>query len=128
MVGTEPEHATLFTVRGRIFARGDDSLGSSVESLVDCGATSDFMSTQPAKRARLPLNKLTSPGHAVSAEGVHVEVRYCTRTYVRVGDLVFRHHSRFRRFYRMWYLGYHGFEAMTRLSTRRNGMRTYDMV
>ena len=36
--------------------------------------------------------------------------------------------SRFWRFYRMWYLGYHGFEAITRLSTGRNGMRTYDMV
>ena len=28
----------------------------------------------------------------------------------------------------MWYLGYHGFEAIIRLSTGRNGMRTYDMV
>ena len=28
----------------------------------------------------------------------------------------------------MWYLGYHGFEAVIRLSTGRNGMRTYDMV
>ena len=36
--------------------------------------------------------------------------------------------SRFRRFCQMWYLGYHGFEAIIRLSTGRNGMRTYDKV
>ena len=31
--------------------------------------------------------------------------------------------SRFWRFLRMWYLGYHGFEAITRLSAGGNGMR-----
>ena len=53
--GTEPEHASLFTVRGRICACRDDSFDSSVELLVDCGATSGFMSMQTAKRAQLPL-------------------------------------------------------------------------
>ena len=28
----------------------------------------------------------------------------------------------------MWYLGYHGFEAIIQLSTGRNGMRTFNMV
>ena len=73
--GTEPEHASLFTVRGRICACCDDSFDSSVELLVDCGATSDFMSMQTAKRAQLPLYKLTSPGHLLTAGGVQVEVR-----------------------------------------------------
>ena len=82
--GTEPKHASLFTVRGRI--------DSSVELLVDCGATSDFMSMQTAKWVRLPLYKLRNPGHILTAGGVQVEVRYYTRAYVRVGDLVFRHH------------------------------------
>ena len=90
--GTEPEHASLFTVRGRICACLDDSFDSSVEILVDCGATSDFMSMQSAKRARLPLYKLRNPGHVLTAGGVQVEVRYYTRAYVRVGELVFRHH------------------------------------
>ena len=62
-----------------------------MELLVDCGATSDFMSMHTAKRARLPLYKLTNPGHVLSAGGVHVEVRYYTRAYVRVAELVFRH-------------------------------------
>ena len=90
--GTEHEHASLFTVRGRICARRDDSFDSSVELLVDCGATSDFMSMQTAKRALLPLYKLTNPGHVLTAGGVQVEVRYYTRAYVRVAKLVFRHH------------------------------------
>ena len=90
--GTEPEHASLFTVKGRICARRDDSFDCSVESLVDCGATSDFMSMQTAKRARLPIYKLTNSGHVLTAGGVQVEVQYYTRAYVRVGELVFRHH------------------------------------
>ena len=90
--GTEPEHATLFTVRGRICARCDDSFESSVELLVCCGARSDFMSMQTAKRAQLPLYRLTNPGRFVTAGGVQVEVRYYMRTYVGVGELVFRHH------------------------------------
>ena len=90
--GTKPEHASLFTVRGRICACREDSFDSSVELLVDCGATSDFMSMQTAKRARLPLHKLRNPGHVLTAGGVQVKVRYCTRAYVRVGELVFRHH------------------------------------
>ena len=90
--GTEPEHASLFTVRGSICARPDDSFDSSVECLVDCGATSDFMSMQTATRARLPLYELRNPGHVLTAGGVQVEVRYYTRPYVRVGELVFPHH------------------------------------
>ena len=90
--GTEPEHASLFKVRGRICACREDSFDSSVELLVDCGATSDFLSMQTAKRARLPLYKLRNPGHVLTAGGVQVEVRYYTRAYVRVGELVFRHH------------------------------------
>ena len=90
--GTEPEHASLFTVRGCICACRDDSFDSSVEILVDCGATSDFMSMQTAKREQLPLYKLRKPGHVLTAGGVQVKVRYYTRAYVRVGELVFRHH------------------------------------
>ena len=92
MEGTEAEHVTVLMVRWRNCARRDDSFDSSMELLVDCGATSDFMSMQTAQRARLPLYKLTNPGHAVTAGGVQVEVRYYTRTYLRVGDFVFRHH------------------------------------
>ena len=90
--GTEPEHASLFTVRGRICACREESFHSGVELLVDCGATSDFMSMQTAKRARLPLYKLRNPGHVLTAGGVQVEVGYYTRAYVRVGELVFGHH------------------------------------
>ena len=90
--GTESEHASLFTVRGRFCACREDSFDSSVELLVDCGATSDFMSMQTAKRARLPLYKLRNPGHVLTAGGVQVEGRYDTRAYVQVGELVFRHH------------------------------------
>ena len=90
--GTEPEHVSLFTVRGRICACGEDSFDSRVELLVDCGATSNLMSMQTAKTARPPLYKLRNPGHVLTAGGVQVEVRYYTRAYVRVGELVFRHH------------------------------------
>ena len=83
---------SLITVGGRICARRDDSFDSSVELLVDCGATSDFISMQTAKGARLPLYKLTNPGHVLTAGGVQVEVQYYTRANVRVGELVFRHH------------------------------------
>ena len=83
---------SLFTVRRRICARRDDPFDSSVQLLVNCGATSDFMSMQTAKRARLPLYKLTNPGELLTAGGVQVEVRYYTRAYVRVGELVFRYH------------------------------------
>ena len=65
-----------------------------MELLVDCGATSDFMSMQTAKRARLPLYKLTNPGQVLTARGVQVKVRYYTRAYVRVGELVFQHHCK----------------------------------
>ena len=68
--GTEPEHVSLFTVRGRICACRQDSFDSSMELLVNCGATSDFMSMQTAKRARLPLDKLRNPGHLLTAGGV----------------------------------------------------------
>ena len=50
------------------------------------------MSMQAAKRVRLPLYKLRNPGHVLTAGGVQVEVRYYTRAFVRVGELVFRHH------------------------------------
>ena len=63
-----------------------------MDLLVDCGATSDFMSMQSTKRAELLLYKLTNPGHILTTRGVQVEVRYYTRAYVRVGELVFRHH------------------------------------
>ena len=127
--GTEPEHASLFTVRGRICACRDDTFDSSVEFLVDCGATSDFMSMQTAKRARLPLYKLRNPRHFLTAGGVQVEVsRYYTRAYVRVGELVFRRHLRSWKFCRMWYLDYHGFEATIELSTGRSGTQTFNMV
>ena len=43
-------------------------------------------------------------------------------------NLYFDITSRFWRFCQMWYLGYHGFEAIIQLSTGRNGMRTYNMV
>ena len=36
--------------------------------------------------------------------------------------------SRSWRFYRMWYLDYHGFEATIQLSTGRNGTPTSNMV
>ena len=90
--GTKPEHASLFTVRGGICACREDSFDSSVELLVDCGATSDFMSMQTARRARLSLYKLRNPGPVLTAGGVQVEVRYYTRAYVPVGELVVRHH------------------------------------
>ena len=82
MEGTETEHASLFTVCRRICARRDDSFDSSVEPLVNCGAARDFSSMQTAKRARLPLYKLTNRGHVLTAAGVQVEVRYHTRAYV----------------------------------------------
>ena len=46
---------------------------------------------QTAKRGQLPLYKLRNPGHVLTAGGVQVEVRYYTRAYVRVRELVFRH-------------------------------------
>ena len=49
------------------------------------------MSMQTAIWGRHPIYKLTSPGHVVTAGGVQVEVRYYTRTYVQVGELVFRY-------------------------------------
>ena len=39
-----------------------------------------------------PFYKLRNPGHVLTAGGVEVEVRYYTRAYVPVGELVFRHH------------------------------------
>ena len=53
------------------------------------------MSMQTANRARPPLYKLTDCGHVVTAGAVKVEVRYCTRTNVRVEEFVFRHHFKF---------------------------------
>ena len=89
---TEPQHATLFTVQSRICARCDNSFDCSVELLVDSGSKSDFMSMETAKRAQLSLYKLTNPGHVVTSRGVQVEVQYYTRTHVRLGEFVFRHH------------------------------------
>ena len=63
-----------------------------MELLVDCGATSDFMTMQKAKKAQLPLYELTHPGHVMTAGGVQVEVRYYMRAYVRIWEFVFRHH------------------------------------
>ena len=80
--GTKPEHVSPSTVRGRICACREDSSESRVELLVDCGATSNFMSMQTVKRERLPLYKLRNPGHVLTAGGVQVAVRYYTRAYV----------------------------------------------
>ena len=89
--GTEPEHATLFTVRGLICGRPDNSFESRSELLGDCGATNAFMSTHTAKRAQLAFYKLTKPGQVLTARGSQVEVRYYTRAYVWVGESLFRH-------------------------------------
>ena len=62
--------------------------------LLDCGARSDFLSMQTVKRARFPISKLTHRGHVMSAGGVQVEARYYTKANVRVGEFVFRHHSK----------------------------------
>ena len=43
-------------------------------------------------------------------------------------NLYFDITSRFWKFCRMWYLDYHGFEAIIRLSTGRNGTQTSNMV
>ena len=89
----DPEHAILFTVAGRLSAHREgleDSMG--VQVLLDSGATSDFMSMKTAQSARLPLYKPTRPGHVLAAGGVQVEVRYYARAYVRIGNVVFRHH------------------------------------
>ena len=67
-----------------------------MDLLVDCGATSDFMSMQTAKRVRLPLYKLRNPGDVLTAGGVQVEVRYYTRACI--GELVFRHHFKVLEF------------------------------
>ena len=89
---TVPEHATLLTVRGGLCARQDSCFDSTVYLLVDFGVTSDLMSMQTAKRARLPLYELTHLGDVVTAGGVQVEVRYYTRAYVRVGEFLNQHH------------------------------------
>ena len=47
---------------------------------------------QTARRARLPLYKRRNHGQVLTAGGVQVDVRYYTRAYVRVGELLFRHH------------------------------------
>ena len=126
--GTESEDASLFTVRGRICARRDDSCHSSVELLVDCGATSDFMSMQTAKRARLPLYKLTIPGHVLTAGGVQAKVRSYTRAYVQVGELVFRHYFKVLEILPNVVLVLPWLRGIIQLSTGRNGMPTYGMV
>ena len=46
----------------------------------------------------------------------------------QLGNLYFDITSTSWRFCRMWYLDYHGFEATIRLSTRRNGTQTSNMV
>ena len=89
---TEPEHANLFIVRGRLSARQDHPFSSGVYVLPDRGATSDIMSMQTAKTARLPLYKRKHPGHVMIAGDVQVEVRYYTRGYVRLGEFLFQHH------------------------------------
>ena len=63
-----------------------------MELLVNCGATSDFLRMQTAKRAQLRLYTLTNPAHVVTAGGVLFEVRYYRGAYVRVGEFVFRPH------------------------------------
>ena len=70
----------------------DDFFDSSVELLVNCGARSDFIAMQTARRAQLSLYKLTNPGHVLTAGGLQFKVRYYTRAYDRVGEFVFRHH------------------------------------
>ena len=50
------------------------------------------MSMQTAKRARLPLYKLTDLGHVMTARGVPVEVQYYTRAYVQIGEFLYQHH------------------------------------
>ena len=90
---TPPEHATQFRKLGRLSARRDISSESAgVQVGLECGATSTFMSMQTAKRARLPLYKLTNSGHIMTAGGVQVEVQYYTRAYGRVGEFIFQHH------------------------------------
>ena len=56
--------------------------------LLDCGATSDLMSMQTAKRAVLPHYELTHPGNIMTAGGVHIEVRYYTRACVCIAKFV----------------------------------------
>ena len=60
--------------------------------LLDCGATSDFMSMQTAKRGRFPLYKLTHPRHLMTARVVQVKVGYHGGAYVGNREFVFGHH------------------------------------
>ena len=123
----KPECPTLFMVRGRLSAHRHNCSHSGVHALLQCGPTSDFMSMQMAKRAQLPLYKLTHPGHVMTDRGVQVEVRYYTRAYVRVGKcMYFDTTLRSVRFCRTRCLGYHGLAGIARLSTGRSGMRTND--
>ena len=126
--GTESEHASLFTVRGRICARRDDFFDSGAEVLVDCGATSDFMSMQTAEKARRPLCKLTNAGQVLTAE---VSKLKCDTTREPMSELensYFDITSGSWRFCWMWYLDYHGFKAIIQLSFGRNSMRTSNMI
>ena len=86
------------------------------------------MSMQTAKRARLPLYKLMNRGRVLTSAGVQVEVRYYTRAMLESENSYFNITSRSWRFCQMWYLGYHGLEAIVQLSTGMNGMRTSNMV
>ena len=79
--------------------------------LLDCGATSDFMWMQTAKRARLPLYNLTHPGHVMTAGRVQVKIRYYTRACVRIGEFIFRSHFKFHTILPGVVLGLHRFEA-----------------
>ena len=60
--------------------------------LVNCGATSDFMSMQTAERGRLLIYIFTHQRHVMTAGGVQVEVRYYTRGDVLVGELELQNH------------------------------------
>ena len=73
------------------------------------------MSMQTAKRARLPLYKLTNSGHVLIAE---VSKSKCDTTREPMFELensYFDITSRTCRFRRMWYLDYHGFQGIIQL-------------
>ena len=70
---------------------------------------------QTAKRARPPLYQLTKPGHVLTAGGVKLGVRYCTRAHFRVPELVFQHHFKV-------------LEILSDVVLRLRWLRSYDLT
>ena len=99
----------------------------TVDSETQCSSEQYNVMTWQTSKC-LQDNTVQSEAVLKKAQLTGPPIQSTARAYVRVGELVFRHHFKVLEILPDVVLGLHGFEAIIGLSTGRSGTRTSNMV